>query len=157
MRITELVHPFVLEVRQQLAPAQLERLFEPVVLQVLTERGGVDPHPGTVEADALTCREHGLARSVPSDRRIAQIAFCRLARALESSTSGQKRAARSARWWLPGLSASQANSERARHDPLSSIGPLEVSTASSPSRRIRSMWQAYRRDRLSHSELSRML
>ena len=101
------------------------------------------------------------------DRRPALIARCAdaqdvartigFARALESSTSGQKRAATSARWWLPGLTASHASKERARHEPPSSTDPFEVSTASSPSRRIRNIWQAYRCDRLTHSDLSRTL
>ena len=94
MRVTELVHPFVLEARQQLAPAQLERLIEPFVLQVLTERGGVDPHPGTVEANAFTCREHSVAplgaeRSADRPDRVPQARAGARVQHLRPETGGQ--------------------------------------------------------------------
>ena len=50
----------------------------------------------------------------PSARRSAHSELRRLARALASSTSGQKRAASSARAWVPGLIASQASSAHSR-------------------------------------------
>ncbi len=97
MGVAELIDPLVLEACEQLASAQLKRLFEPFVLDVVTERGSVDPDIGTAEATRSRVASNAPLASTPSDRRIAQIAFRRLARALESSTSGQKRAATSAR------------------------------------------------------------
>ena len=116
MRVAILVYPFLLDAGEQIPSAQLERLVEPLMLDEVTERDRVDPQPGPPKPTRSRVATSA-SDSAPSDRRIAQIAFRKLARALESSTCGQNRPATSARWWLPGLSASQASSERARHDP----------------------------------------
>ena len=83
------------------------------------------------------------APSGPSARRSAQAALRSEARALASSTSGQKRAASAPRGCSPGCSASQASSSQARLLAGCSTERPATSASSGPRSRTRSMWRSY--------------
>jgi CHAD domain-containing protein len=116
-------------------------------LAILAERAGerherFDDEDTVAElADLIERRRDELQQeALKVGRRLYRKKPRKLARPLESSTSGQKRGARSLLGWLPGWSASQASSERPRHEPVNSTGRPETSTTSSPSTRMRSIW-----------------
>ena len=111
MSVTRLQHPFVLEPGQQRSVAERERLVARALVAQPVGFEHVDPGVGG-EPDALAGRHE---RTVPQRAaRSAQSALRRLARALSSSTSGQKRGATSERGCRPGLSASQPRSDSGR-------------------------------------------
>ena len=64
--------------------------------------------------------------SSPSERRRAQSALRRLARALSSRTSGQKTDATAGRGWGPGRSASHASSARGRPGGSGRLSPSDL-------------------------------
>ena len=80
----------------------------------------------------------------PSSWRSAHIALRRLPRALLSSTSGQKRAARSPRGCSPGCSANHASSDHVRRPSVATVSS-PASTSIAPSSRTCNTRQLYAR------------
>ena len=107
--VAGLEHPVVVEVGEQRAAVQRDR--------------GLEPPGGTCASNSarsvsqrrpMRSRPATSASSAPSARRSAQAALRSEARALESRTSGQKRAATAPRGCSPGCSASQPSRLQAR-------------------------------------------
>lgn len=139
--LARLVRPFVLETGQELARAELECFLElPVGLEPVGLRD-VDPDALATPTRSRDATSAPFACS-PSCRRSDQSALRRLARALSSRTSGQKRDATAERACSPGFRASQASSAVARSNAGDVQSTPSTSTRNSPIVWIRSTCQA---------------
>jgi hypothetical protein len=139
--VARLVDPLVLDAGDQWPAAEGDGLLEPAGGAEPPELGVVGPQRVRVEADALAGGDQRPAAG-PRSRRSVQTALRRLARALLSSTSGQKRAARSPRGCGPGCSASQPSSDHVRRRSATIAVP-PASTSIGPSTCTRSTCQQY--------------
>ena len=145
VRLARLVDPFRVESRQQLTVAETDGLLQPSLPGEPLELPGVHQHVVADEADHVAGRHEPPSPAAPSAWRTATSSVRRLLRALESSTSGQKRPATSERGCMPECRASQPSSAHAR--PRSGIGNATPSdsSAKAPKRRTRSMATGYPR------------
>ena len=135
--VARLEHPLVVEAGQERALAERERLLE----RPSARRRSASRTSTHVSGASPTRSRVATSASSPSERRSAQSALRRLARALSSSTSGQKREATAARGWGPGWSASQASRDARPPGRERRLSP-STSAAISPTSRSRSIVKA---------------